>query len=148
MRVLGLDYGSKTCGVAISDESMLLSTPKETIFYKTMDELLTKLDTYFTTYNISIIALGNPINLDGSISDRSKLTLEFKSILEQRYNIKVELIDERLTTVIINNMFKNNNVKQSKRKKVVDSLAASLILESYINRRNNERQWNNIYRKW
>ena len=72
MRVIGLDYGTKTCGVALSDESKVLASPIETIRYNVLEELLSSLDTYFQKYNIEKIVLGNPINLDGSISKRSE----------------------------------------------------------------------------
>lgn len=137
MRIIGLDYGSVTCGVALSDESFLIASPMETIRYKEMDELLSKLDIYFSKYEIGVIVLGNPINLDGSISKRSEITLEFKTILEKRYDVQVVLEDERLTSVIVNNILIENNTKRENRKKVVDKLAACLILESYLDRRNN-----------
>lgn len=137
MRIIGLDYGSVTCGVALSDESFLIASPMETIRYKEMDELLSKLDIYFSKYEIGVIVLGNPINLDGSISKRSEITLEFKNILENRYDVQVVLEDERLTSVIVNNILIDNNTKRENRKKVVDKLAACLILESYLDRRNN-----------
>lgn len=137
MRIIGLDYGSVTCGVALSDESFLIASPMETIRYKEMDELLSKLDIYFSKYEIGVIVLGNPINLDGSISKRSKITLEFKTILENRYDVQVVLEDERLTSVIVNNILIENNTKRENKKKVVDKLAACLILESYLDRRNN-----------
>lgn len=137
MRIICLDYGSVTCGVALSDESFLIASPMETIRYKEMDELLSKLDIYFSKYEIGVIVLGNPINLDGSISKRSEITLEFKTILENRYNVQVVLEDERLTSVIVNNILIENNTKRENRKKVVDKLAACLILESYLDRRNN-----------
>lgn len=137
MRIIGLDYGSVTCGVALSDESFLIASPMETIRYKEMDELLSKLDIYFSKYEIGVIVLGNPINLDGSISKKSEITLEFKTILENRYDVQVVLEDERLTSVIVNNILIENNTKRENRKKVVDKLAACLILESYLDRRNN-----------
>lgn len=137
MRIIGLDYGSVTCGVALSDESFLIASPMETIRYKEMDELLSKLDIYFSKYEIGVIVLGNPINLDGSISKRSEITSEFKTILENRYNVQVVLEDERLTSVIVNNILIENNTRRENRKKVVDKLAACLILESYLDRRNN-----------
>lgn len=137
MRIIGLDYGSVTCGVALSDESFLIASPMETIRYKEMDELLSKLDIYFSKYEIGVIVLGNPINLDGSISKRSEITLEFKTILENKYGVQVVLEDERLTSVIVNNILIENNTKRENRKKVVDKLAACLILESYLDRRNN-----------
>ena len=137
MRVIGLDYGSVTCGVAISDETLLIASPKETIRYKTMEELLTKLDIYFNEYKIDKIVLGNPINLDGSISTRSELTLLFKDELIKRYNKEVIMMDERFTSVIVNNMLIMGNTSRENRKKVVDKLAASVILQSYLDRSNN-----------
>lgn len=137
MRIIGLDYGTKTCGVALSDESKVLASPIETIRYNVLEELLSSLDTYFQKYNIEKIVLGNPINLDGSISKRSEETLTFKLLLEERYNKEVILEDERLTSVIINNMLIDNGTRRENRKKVVDKLAASLILETYLNRSKN-----------
>lgn len=137
MRVIGLDYGSVTCGVAISDETLLIASPVETIRYKTMEELLTKLDIYFNEYKIDKIVLGNPINLDGSISTRSELTLLFKDELIKRYNKEVIMMDERLTSVIVNNLLIMGNTSRENRKKVVDKLAASVILQSYLDRSNN-----------
>lgn len=137
MRVIGLDYGSVTCGVAISDETLLIASPVETIRYKTMEELLTKLDIYFNEYKIDKIVLGNPINLDGSISTRSELTLLFKDELIKKYNKEVIMMDERLTSVIVNNMLIMGNTSRENRKKVVDKLAASVILQSYLDRSNN-----------
>lgn len=137
MRVIGLDYGSVTCGVALSDETLLIASPVETIRYKTMEELLTKLDVYFNEYIIDKIVLGNPINLDGSISTRSELTLLFKDELIKRYNKEVIMMDERLTSVIVNNMLIMGNTSRENRKKVVDKLAASVILQSYLDRSNN-----------
>lgn len=137
MRVIGLDYGSVTCGVALSDETLLIASPVETIRYKTMEELLTKLDIYFNEYKIDKIVLGNPINLDGSISTRSELTLLFKDELIKRYNKEVIMMDERLTSVIVNNMLIMGNTSRENRKKVVDKLAASVILQSYLDRSNN-----------
>lgn len=137
MRIIGLDYGTKTCGVALSDESKVLASPIETIRYNVLEELLSSLDTYFQKYNIEKIVLGNPINLDGSISKRSEEALIFKSLLEERYNKEVILEDERLTSVIVNNMLIDNGTRRENRKKVVDKLAASLILETYLNRSKN-----------
>ena len=137
MRVIGLDYGSVTCGVALSDETLLIASPVETIRYKTMEGLLTKLDVYFNEYIIDKIVLGNPINLDGSISTRSELTLLFKDELTKRYNKEVIMMDERLTSVIVNNMLLMGNTSRENRKKVVDKLAASVILQSYLDRSNN-----------
>lgn len=137
MRIIGLDYGTKTCGVALSDEGKVIASPIETIKYEILDELFNSLDNYFQKYDIEKIILGNPINLDGSISKRSEETLTFKLLLEERYNKEVILEDERLTSVIVNNMLIDNGTRRENRKKVVDKLAASLILETYLNRSKN-----------
>jgi len=130
-----MDYGSTTLGISISDETKTIATPVETIRYKTMDELLEKVDIYFDKYKLDEIVLGNPINLDGSISKRCEETYVFKDILEKRYNIPVVLEDERLTSVIANQVLLENNTSRKKRKKVVDKLASTLILQSYLDRK-------------
>ena len=137
MRLIGLDYGSKTCGVALSDEGKIIATPKETIRYNDKEELFKKLDVFFSEYKIEAIVLGNPKNLDGSLSTRSEETLLFKEDLINRYNVNVYMEDERFTSVIVNNMLIENNTSRKNRKSVVDKLAASLILQSYLDRSNN-----------
>lgn len=135
MRILGMDYGSTTLGVSISDEAQILASPVETIRYKTKEELFSKIEVYFEKYKIETIVLGNPINLDGSVSKRSEETFEFKKELEQKYRVPVILEDERLTTIIVNNMLIENNTRRDKRKKVVDKLAAVVILQGYLDRK-------------
>lgn len=135
MRVIGMDYGSKTLGISLSDESKILASPMETIKYSTYEELFSKIDIYFKKYKIDTIVLGNPINLDGTISKRSEETFKFKTDLEKKYNIPVILEDERLTTVIVNNMLIENSTRRGVRKKVVDKLAATIILQGYLDRK-------------
>lgn len=135
MRILGMDYGSKTLGISISDEGKILASPIETIRYENMEELLLSIDKYFMNYNIEKIVLGNPINLDGSVSKRSEETFLFKEKLENRYNVPVILEDERLTTVIVNKMLIENNTSRKNRKKVVDKLASTVILQGYLDRK-------------
>ncbi len=135
MRILGMDYGSATLGISVSDESKTIASPIKTIRYKSMDDLLTEIDSLFKIYKFESIVLGNPINLDGSISKRSEETFKFKSILESRYNIPVILEDERLTTVIAENVLISNNTSRKNRKKVIDKMASALILQSYLDRK-------------
>lgn len=136
MRIIGMDYGSKTLGISLSDETKTLASPIEIIRYNNVEELFNKLDKYFNTYEIEKIVLGNPLNLDGSLSDRSISTLNFKNNLEEKYKIPVIMEDERYTTVIVNNMLIDNNTRREKRKKVVDKLASTVILQGYLDRRN------------
>ena len=139
MRILGMDYGSRTLGISISDETKLIASPIETRRYSSEEELFNKIDKYFNEYKIEKIVLGNPINLDGSISKRSEETFIFKDKLEDKYKVDVILEDERLTTIIANNMLIMNNERRNNRKKVVDKLASSIILQGYLDRINGGR---------
>ncbi len=130
-----MDYGSVTLGVSISDELKMIANPLETLRYENMEELLLKIDVFFDKYKIDEIVLGNPINLDGTVSTRSVETLKFRDILVKRYAVPVIMQDERLTTVIVNNMLIQNNTSRKNRKKVVDKLAATVILQSYLDRK-------------
>ncbi len=135
MRILGLDYGSVTLGVSVSDIDKIIASPIKTIRYKNNEELFKELDEIFNTYQIELIVLGNPLNLDGSISKRCIETYKFKEELENRYKKEVILIDERYTTTVVNNMLISNNTRREKRKEVVDKLASSVILQSYLDRK-------------
>ena len=139
MRILGMDYGSRTLGISLSDETHLIASPIETIRYTSEEELFNKIDKYFIEYKIEKIVLGNPINLDGSISKRSEETFIFKEKLEDKYKVEVILEDERLTTIIANNMLIMNNERRNNRKKVVDKLASSIILQGYLDRINGDK---------
>ena len=139
MIYLGLDLGSKTLGLSISDRTSTIATSLEVIRYETEEELLRKLKDVVINYNVDAFVLGNPKNLDGSLSKRSEITLEFKNKLESIFNKEVIMQDERLSTVEAERMLINNNTKRKNRKKVIDKIAATIILQAYLDRRNNER---------
>lgn len=139
MTYLGLDLGSKTCGIAISDRTGLIASSLEVIRYEDYDELINKLNNIVISRNVDAFVLGNPKNLDGSLSKRSEITLEFKKILEDRFKLDVIMQDERLSTVEAERMLISNDTKRKKRKKVIDKIAATIILQSYLDRRNHER---------
>ena len=139
MRYLGLDLGSKTCGIAISDRTGLIATSLEVIRYDDYDELINKLNDIVISRNVDAFVLGNPKNLDGSLSKRSEIALEFKDMLLNKFNKEVIMQDERLSTVEAERMLISNNTKRKNRKKVIDKIAATIILQSYLDRRNNER---------
>ena len=139
MTYLGLDLGSKTCGIAISDRNGLIATSLEVIRYDDYDELINKLNDIVISRNVDAFVLGNPKNLDGSLSKRSEITLEFKDMLLNKFNKEVIMQDERLSTVEAERMLISNNTKRKNRKKVIDKIAATIILQSYLDRRNNER---------
>lgn len=139
MTYLGLDLGSKTCGIAISDRTGLIASSLEVIRYDDYDELVNKLNNIVISRNVDAFVLGNPKNLDGSLSKRSEITLEFKKILEDKFKLNVIMQDERLSTVEAERMLISNDTKRKNRKKVIDKIAATIILQSYLDRRNHER---------
>ena len=141
MRCLGLDLGSKTLGVATSDYTNTIATSLKTIFYKENDyeSLIKELKQLVYDYEITDIVLGLPKNMNNTLGERAEISLKFKELIENNLDVKVILMDERLTTVISNNIMIEANISRKKRKKKVDSIAAQLILQSYLDKINNER---------
>ena len=139
MIYLGLDLGSKTLGLSISDKTCTIASPLDVIRYENEEELFNSLDKIVLERKVDAFVLGNPKNLDGSLSKRSEITLEFKSKLENRYNKEIIMQDERLSTVEAERLLISNDTRRKNRKKVIDKLAATIILESFLNRRNNEK---------
>ena len=139
MIYLGLDLGSKTLGLSISDKTALIATSLKVIRYSDENELFSELDNIVKERCVDAFVLGNPKNLDGSLSKRSEITFEFKEKLESRYNKEVIMQDERLSTVEAENLLISNKTKRKNRKKVIDKIASTIILQSYLDRRNHER---------
>lgn len=139
MVYLGLDLGSKTLGVSVSDRTCIIASSLEVLRYNEYSDLLLQLDKIVLERKVDAFVLGNPLNLNGTPSVRTELSLEFKRILEERYNKEVIMQDERLSTVSANKLLISNDTKRKNRKKVVDKIAATIILQSYLDRRNNER---------
>lgn len=136
MRILGLDYGSKTVGVAICDPLGITAQGLETITRKTENGLrrtFSRLEALIDEYKVETIVLGYPVNMDGSIGERAKKTEEFRDMLIRRTGLPVVLWDERLTTVEANDILNKSRVPKEDRKKVIDKIAAGLILQSYLN---------------
>lgn len=135
MRYLGLDLGSRTLGVAVSDKTGLIATSLRTIRHnEEYDRLLDEVQGLVNELGIDAIVLGFPKNMNNSIGPKGELSLDFKSKLEERLTIPIYLEDERLTTVTANNVLISGNVSRKDRKKVVDSVAATIILQSYLDR--------------
>lgn len=136
MRVLGLDYGSKTVGVAISDPLLVTAQGVEIIRRESENKLrrtCARIEEIIRQYgDVGSIVLGYPKNMDNSIGDRARKTEEFKMILERRCNLPVILWDERLTTVAADRTMSETGVKKDDRKKYVDEIAAMLILQGYL----------------
>lgn len=143
MRYLGLDLGSRTLGVAVSDKTGLIATSLRTIRHnEEYDRLLVEVQGLVNELCIDAIVLGFPKNMNNSIGPKGELSLDFKSKLEEKLAIPIYLEDERLTTVTANNVLLSGNVSRKNRKKVVDSVAATIILQSYLDR--SGRKWKKI----
>ena len=135
MRYLGLDLGTKTLGVAVSDVSNTFALPLKTLHFPVneYDKVLGELEDIVQEKHITAFVLGLPKNMDNSLGFASKRSLNFKSMLEDK-GIVVHLEDERLTTVEALNIMKNNGIKKINKQEKTDILAAVLILESYLKR--------------
>ncbi|MCF0229631.1 MAG: Holliday junction resolvase RuvX [Parasporobacterium sp.] len=136
MRIMGLDYGSKTVGVALTDPLGLTAQALETITRESESKLrrtLARLEEIVREYQVGTIVLGLPLNMDDSVGERAAKTLEFKEKLEKRLQLPVVMQDERLTTVAADEILDEMKVRRSERKKYIDKIAAAYILEDYLN---------------
>lgn len=141
MRYLGLDLGSKTLGIATSDLTETIATTLTTLRFEEEDynSLLAPLGEIIKTEQIDKIVLGLPKNMDNSLGERAEITLMFKEMIEKEFALEVILIDERLTSVISNQILIQADISRKKRKKKVDGIAAQLILQSYLDRKKNNK---------
>ena len=135
MRIMGLDFGSKTVGVAVCDELGYTAQGVETITRKEENKLrqtCQRIEALIKEYGVTSIVLGYPKNMNDTIGERAEKTEEFKAMLERRTGLPVILWDERLTTVEADEILEESGVPRSERKKVIDKIAAGLILQSYL----------------
>lgn len=135
MRILGLDFGSKTVGVAVSDPLGLTAQGVEIIRRKQENKLrqtLARIQELAEKYQAEKIVLGLPKNMNNTLGDRAEKSLEFKEMLERRTGLPVIMWDERLTTVEANRTLMEANVRRENRYKYVDELAAIFILQGYL----------------
>ena len=139
MRILGIDYGGVRTGFAISDELGITAQGLETIKADGSDRIiLKKIDEFLEKYKIDTIVVGMPYHMNGDISERAELTQKFIHKLKCKYNkIKIEYIDERLTTVSANKTMHFLGISKDKKKDIVDTISAVYILEIYMNRKEN-----------
>ncbi len=137
MRYLGLDLGSKTLGIAISDYSNTIASVVKTIRFSDEDyqSLIEPLGNIVKENDIQKIVLGYPLNMNGTVGMRAEICLDFKKMIEEQLNVSVDMEDERLTSVISNQILIEADLSRKKRKKKVDGLAAQLILQSYLDRK-------------
>ena len=136
MRMLGIDYGEARVGIAITDELNITVQGLETIQRNGSDKvILRRLDEIFEKYDVGTIVVGMPLNMNGTISERAKITEEFIHKLKCKYNkMKIETIDERLTTVEAHRTMNFLDVKKNKKRNIVDTISAVYILETYLNK--------------
>ena len=135
MRYLGLDLGSKTLGISISDSTGMIASSYKVIHHnEEYNNLIKEIKDIVEEKTIEKIVLGFPKNMNNTIGPKGKLSLRFKEMLEKELNIEVALQDERLTTVEANNILLKNDTSRKKRKQVIDSLAATIILQSYLDK--------------
>ena len=139
MRYLGLDLGTKTLGISITDKTNTLVSPLTVLRFNNEDyeSVIIPLKELITKYDIKKVILGLPKNMDGSLGFASKRSLKFQKLLEQE-NIDVELIDERLTTKSAINIMHQNQKNYKQVKDKIDSIASCIILESYLRKCENE----------
>lgn len=135
MRILGLDYGTKTVGVAVSDGLMITAQPLETITRKSANKLrqtLARIEEIIIEYEVERIVLGYPKNMNNTVGERAAACEAFKEALERRTGLEVILWDERLTTVESERVLMAGGVRRENRKSVIDQMAAVLILQGYL----------------
>ncbi len=140
MRILGIDYGDSRTGLAITDPLNITAHGLETINNKGSDKLILKrLDEILNQYEINTIVIGRPINMNGTESERTVITDKFIHKLKCKYNkIKIETVDERLTTVAAHKTMNFLDIDKNKKKSLVDTISAIYILETYLNKIKNE----------
>ena len=136
MRILGIDYGDAWTGIAITDALNITAQGLETIHNNGSDKMLLKrLDEILEQYEVDTIVIGKPINMNGTSSERTEITEEFIHKLKCKYNkLKIETIDERLTTVAAHKTMNFLDVGKNKKRKIVDTISAVYILETYLNK--------------
>ena len=136
MRILGIDYGDARTGIAITDALNITAQGLETIHNNGSDKMLLKrLDEILEQYEVDTIVIGKPINMNGTSSERTEITEKFIHKLKCKYNkLKIETIDERLTTVAAHKTMNFLDVGKNKKRKIVDTISEVYILETYLNK--------------
>lgn len=136
MKILGLDLGTRTLGIALSDHLEILASPVETYRFKDGDypTAANYLEKYINQYQIKKVIIGLPLHMTGEVGESAKLVINFKEILEKRYKIEVVTIDERWSTKSAQRTLIEADISRTKRKNLIDKMAAVVILQSYLDR--------------
>ncbi len=143
MRILGLDYGSRTVGVAVSDAMGWTAQSLETITRKEENKLrktLARIEALIQEYQVEKIVLGYPKHMNNEQGDRCAKTESFKEMLERRTGLPVIFQDERMSTVSAERILMEGGVRRENRKEYIDKMAAAFILQTYLDRLSNEQE--------
>lgn len=134
MRILGLDLGSRTLGVALSDALCIVARPIETFRFDDNDyaKPLQRVLELIKEHDVHLVVLGLPKHMNGDIGEKAQLSMDFKQWIEEESNVRVVLVDERLTTVQAQKILISADVSRKKRKGVIDQMAAVNILQGYL----------------
>ena len=132
MRVLAIDHGTVRMGIAISDELKMIAQPLEFIPAEPFSGFLDRIKFLLSEYEVELLLLGMPRNMDGSYGDASIKVKEFEAILNKSTTIPIKTFDERLTSVQANRALTQGRVKKKKKRKNVDAMAAAILLQSYL----------------
>ncbi len=133
-----MDLGTKTLGLALSDKMGLIASPYQTLRFQNHEELLEKIKKIVEEKEIGTFVLGYPKNMNNSLGFAVERTMQFKQVLENVFDIPIVLIDERLSTTEAENRLIETDMKRMKRKEVIDSYAAAIILDTYLKESRNE----------
>ncbi len=139
MRIMGLDLGQRTIGVAVSDELHLTAQGVTVLRRRSQEEDLKELEKIKKEYCVGEVVVGLPKNMDGSLGPMGQLAREFAVLLEEKWSLPVLLWDERLSTVAAERTLLEGDMRRKKRKGLIDKTAAALILQAYLERRRNEK---------
>ncbi len=134
-RIMGVDYGDKRIGIALSDLMQIIASPLEVYQTKTLKEDIDYICKIIKDNDVEKVVFGLPLNMDGSEGDRAKITKKFASLVAQQTNAEIVFQDERLSSIEADEILIKCNVKREKRKKLIDKLSACIILESYLNKK-------------
>lgn len=134
MKALGMDLGTKTLGLAISDKLGIIASPYKLIRYNDINKLVDEVIEIVNNEKIEVLVLGLPKNMNNSLGFASQRSLDFKKLLEEKTTLKIELIDERLSTVEAEKVLLESDMSRKKRKEHIDNTAAAIILDTYLRR--------------
>lgn len=140
MRILGLDVGQRTIGVAVCDPLGLTAQGLTTIRRTNKEKDIEEIRKFCDEYNVEVIVIGLPKNMNGTIGPSGEIIMAFAKLIEEKVEIEIKFWDERLTTVAANRAMLEADLSRNKRKKIVDKMAATYILQGYLDLLYRERQ--------